>query len=80
MDQVSFNHWADGAHEEGTDALEITCTERIAGNAEETTNTPGFTLHELAHAYHDRVLPGGRSELARNTSENNGNRGGGLFA
>jgi len=25
----------------------------------ETRRMPNFTLHELAHAYHDRVLPGG---------------------
>ncbi len=25
----------------------------------ETKRMPNFTLHELAHAYHDRVLPGG---------------------
>jgi hypothetical protein len=27
----------------------------------ETRRMPNFTLHELAHAYHDRVLPGGFS-------------------
>ena len=26
---------------------------------EETRRMPNFALHELAHAYHDRVLPGG---------------------
>lgn len=31
--------------------------------AEETRRMPNFALHELAHAYHDRVLPGGFDNL-----------------
>lgn len=30
----------------------------------ETRRMPNFTLHELAHAYHDRVLPGGFDNVA----------------
>ncbi|HRI11664.1 MAG TPA: hypothetical protein PLX89_01555 [Verrucomicrobiota bacterium] len=42
----------------------------------ETRRMPNFTLHELAHAYHDRVLPGGFANLDIKSAYENAQAGG----
>lgn len=42
----------------------------------ETKRMPNFALHELAHAYHDRVLPGGFGNQAIRSAFTNANKKG----
>lgn len=42
----------------------------------ETRRMPNFALHELAHAYHDRVLPGGSGNKAIRSAFQNANKEG----
>ncbi len=47
---------ANGRSEEMVKGVEFTNVPQFEA---ETRRMPNFTLHELAHAFHDRVLPGG---------------------
>jgi hypothetical protein len=48
-------------HENGRDPIMVNGVEftDVRTFEAETIRMPNFTLHELAHAYHDRMLPGG---------------------
>ena len=64
------NHHRDPAMEKGIEFTNIRIFRR------ETNRMPNFTLHELAHAYHDRVLPQGFSHRGIQTAFENAQKRG----
>ena len=61
--RAEYHPGADWLREHGRDPAMVRGVEftDIPDFESETRRMPNFTLHELAHAYHDRVLPGGFS-------------------
>jgi hypothetical protein len=61
--RAEYHPGADWLRDHGRDPAMVRGVEftDIPDFESETRRMPNFTLHELAHAYHDRVLPGGFS-------------------
>jgi len=61
--RAEYHPGADWLRDHGRDPAMVQGVEftDIPDFESETRRMPNFTLHELAHAYHDRVLPGGFS-------------------
>jgi len=59
--RAEYHPGADWLRDNGRDPVMVKSVEftDVKNFAAETKRMPNFTLHELAHAYHDRVLAGG---------------------
>jgi hypothetical protein len=58
---AEYHPGAEWLRENGRDPAMVKCVEftNVRNFEAETIRMPNFTLHELAHAFHDRVLPDG---------------------